>query len=102
MVHARMWRTLFAVPVAVSLGLAAQAPSFAPQGTLDGRTLAQWTHMGAANWAAQGAEIVVTGGPGALVSKASMQDAAMYLQFRCEGPCDAGVLLRIQRHAHTP
>lgn len=97
MVHARLSCGLLLSAAAVTVGLAAQAPSFTPEGTVTGRTLAQWTQQGQAKWSAQGDEIVASGGPGLLVSKGSMQDAAMYLQFRCDGTCDTGVLMRMEQ-----
>lgn len=78
-----------------ALGLPAQAPSFTGGSTLTSGTLGQWTQVGTARWAAQGDEIVASGGPGLLVSKASMQDAGMYLQFKCDGTCNTGVLMRM-------
>ncbi|MGI4755687.1 MAG: FG-GAP-like repeat-containing protein [Janthinobacterium lividum] len=97
MIHAGSWCRLLLYASAMTLGLTAQTPSFTPTGTLSGSTLSQWKHLGAASWAAEDKGITVVGSPGVLISEGSMQDAAMYLQFRCEGACDAGVLMRMEQ-----
>jgi hypothetical protein len=97
MIQAQPWWQLLASAFVVTLGLAAQTPSFTPDGTLSGRTLADWEQVGSAKWTAQGEQITASEGGGLLVSKISLQDAALYLQFRCDSACNAGVLMRLEK-----
>jgi len=78
----------------------AQAPSFTPDGVFQGSTLAGWHTVGNAGWRA--ANGVVTGdgeshGAGWLMLDHSYQDTGLYAQFRCQGDCDTGVLLRAHK-----
>lgn len=72
-------------------------PSFVPDGSFHGSTLAGWHTLGQADWRTAEGEIVGrgTGTAGWLVLDRSFQDAGLYTSFQCVGPCDAGVLLRL-------
>ena len=78
-----------------------QTPSFTPDGTFQGSSLAGWHTIGQAAWSA--ANGVVTGdggnghGAGWLMLDHSFQDTGLYAQFRCQGDCDTGVLLRAHK-----
>jgi Domain of Unknown Function (DUF1080) len=78
-------------------------PSFIPDGSLRGSTLAGWHTLGQADWRADQGEITgkVTGagGSGWLVLDRSFQDTGLYVSFQCIGPCDTGVLLRMRQTA---
>ncbi|HEY0162812.1 MAG TPA: FG-GAP-like repeat-containing protein [Edaphobacter sp.] len=78
------------MPLAVSK---AQSPSFAPDVTFQGSSLTGWTQYGSAKWSATSGEITGSGNGLLLFDKPS-QDTGVYLQFRCEGECNAGVLFR--------
>lgn len=77
-----------------STALSGQSPSFTPDARFAGSSLEGWRQAGSAKWTANQGEIAGTGS-GLLVFNKSSQDTAVYLQFRCEGDCDAGVLLRV-------
>ena len=102
---------LSAIPFARSQGSqsdAAQAksapslsgPSFIPDGSFRGSTLAGWHTLGQADWRADQGEITGkgtgAGGSGWLVLDRSFQDTGLYVSFQCVGPCDTGVLLRMR------
>lgn len=84
--------------VSVSVALVAQSPSFAPDGTFTGSSLSGWQQMGSAQWSASNGEITGTG-TGLLVFNKPAQDSAVYLQFRCEGECNAGIVMRTAKSA---
>lgn len=84
---------LAGLPTAI---LHAQSPSFAPDGTFQGSTLTGWTQLGEAKWSASNGEITATGN-GLLLFGKPTQDTGVYLQFRCEGDCSAGVLFRVAK-----
>ncbi|MDT7811945.1 MAG: hypothetical protein QOJ42_1861, partial [Acidobacteriaceae bacterium] len=73
-----------------------QGPSFVPDSTFQGSTLAGWHALGQAEWTAENGELVGKGvaGPGWLVLDRSYQDTGFYAGFRCVGVCDTGVLIR--------
>ena len=77
----------------------AQTPSFAPDGMFKGSSLVEWHQGGEAKWSASDGEIMGTGN-GWLVFDKPMQDTGVYLQFRCEGECNAGILLRAEKTAN--
>jgi hypothetical protein len=82
----------------------AQGPAneFAPDTTFSGSSLTGWTPLGAADWQAQSGEIVGRprpGGGGWLVLDKSYQDVNFFTRFRCTGPCQAGVLFRLDKTA---
>src|SRR6266851_2741350 len=73
-----------------------QGPSFVPDSTFQGSTLAGWHMLGQAEWSAEDGELAGKGiaGPGWLVLDHSYQDTGFYAGFRCVGVCDTGVLIR--------
>jgi hypothetical protein len=89
--------------VGVAAIVAAQGPAneFAPDATFTGSSLTGWTPLGAADWQAQGGDIIGrprSGGRGGwLVLDKSYQDVNFFTRFRCTGPCQAGVLFRLQK-----
>ena len=87
-----------AILVLGSASVHAQTPSFAPDGTFKGSSLTEWHPAGDAKWSAMNGEITGTGN-GWLMFDKPMQDTGVYLQFRCEGECDAGILLRAEKSA---
>ena len=75
----------------------ATGPSFHPDSTFAGSSLANWHTFGPAEWRAENGEIIATPkGGGWLVLDHSYQDIGLYTQFRCEAACETGVLLRAQ------
>ena len=73
-------------------------PSFHPDATFTGSSLAKWHTFGPAEWRAENGEIIATPkGGGWLVLDHSYQDIGLYTQFRCEAACETGVLLRAQK-----
>lgn len=73
--------------------LAAQTPSFVSDVRFEGSDLASWIKSGDAKWSASNGEITGTG-TGLLAFSKPSQDVAVYFQFRCEGECNAGIVLR--------
>jgi hypothetical protein len=72
-------------------------PSFVPDVIFDGSSLTGWHTVGDAEWHAENGEIV--GKPtkpsgGWLVLDKSYQDVGMYIEYRCTGGCQTGVLFR--------
>jgi len=90
---------------AVSLGVVtvaavqAQTPSFAPDAVFQGSTLAGWHSVGGAGWSADHGVVSGDGarGSGWLMLDHSYQDTGIYTQFKCQGACDTGVLLRAHK-----
>ena len=75
-------------------------PSFIADTTFKGANLSGWHTLSQADWHAESGEIVgkaKVGGSGWLVLDHSYQDVAFYAGLRCTGPCDTGVLLRMQK-----
>jgi hypothetical protein len=91
--------------VAVAALLTAQGPAneFTPDTTFAGSNLSGWTPLGAADWQAQAGEIIgrprADGQGGWLVLDKSYQDINFFTRFRCTGPCQAGVVFRLQKTA---
>jgi hypothetical protein len=83
----------FALTLCMCGALLAQSPSFAPDVNVTGSDIKGWTQAGDAKWSVSNGEITGTG-TGLLVFNKAAQDAAVYLQFRCEGDCNAGIVLR--------
>src|SRR5215472_9942841 len=84
------------VMLSAATSVCAQTPSFQPDLTFSGSSLSGLTQIGDAKWTASNGEI--TGkGSGWLVFDKPMQDTGLYLQFRCEAECNAGVLLRAEK-----
>ena len=76
-----------------------RGPSFIPDGRFEGSTLAGWHVLGKAAWSANDGEVIGkgAGSAGWLVLARSYQDTGLYTSFRCSGPCDTGVLLRLHQ-----
>jgi hypothetical protein len=74
------------------------AQSFHPDVIYRGDTLRGWSPKGDAQWKPEGGNIVGRGGEngGWLLSEHAYQDVAFYGEFRCEGSCEAGLLLRAE------
>jgi Domain of Unknown Function (DUF1080)/FG-GAP-like repeat len=75
-------------------------PSFIPDLTFAGSSLSGWRQMGSAEWHAQNGELA--GKPqqasgGWLMLDRSYQDISFYADFRCEGSCETGLLLRAEK-----
>jgi len=81
--------------------MALRGPSFVPDTKMDGAGLNGWEKLGAAEWKAEGGEIVGKGtaGYGWLVLDRSLQDVGAYAAFRCAGACDTGILVRMAKAA---
>lgn len=86
------------LPIAPLFGA---GPTFRPDTTFKGSTLAAWHTLGPADWKAQNGEITGSARAGAqggwLVLNHSYQDAAFYSSFRCAKGCNIGVLLRAEK-----
>ncbi|HZY72528.1 MAG TPA: FG-GAP-like repeat-containing protein [Edaphobacter sp.] len=78
-----------------------QSPSFAPDSTFSGSSLAGWNTIGHAAWSAKDGQILANVGTnkgnGWLILNHSYQDTGVYLSFRCKNGCDTGVLLRAEK-----
>ncbi|HEV2273713.1 MAG TPA: family 16 glycoside hydrolase, partial [Acidobacteriaceae bacterium] len=75
-------------------------PSFHPDKTFAGSSLAGWHTLGQADWRAENGEL--TGTPkaasgGWLMLDHSYQDVGVFTQFRCQSGCETGVLLRAEK-----
>lgn len=80
----------------------AGGPSFHPDVTFRGSSLAGWHTLGQANWRAEDGELVGTpqsGGSGWLMLDRSYQDVGLYAEFRCTGGCETGALFRAEKTA---
>ena len=79
----------------------AAGPSFHPDVTFHGSSLAGWHTLGQANWHAENGELVGTpaagGGGGWLVLDRSFQDVGLFAEFRCTGGCETGELFRAEK-----
>ena len=97
-------RFLFSAVIAL-LGAApmfATGPSFEPDVTFKGSSLAGWHTVGQASWRAENGELIGTpqsGGAGWLMLDHSFQDVGMYADFRCTGGCETGALFRAEKTA---
>jgi hypothetical protein len=78
-----------------------QTSSFTPDVLFEGSSLAGWHTIGQAEWRATNGTITgdagTDHGAGWLMLDRSYQDAGLYTQFRCQGACDTGVLLRAHK-----
>ncbi len=76
-------------------------PSFTPDGTFHGSSLAGWHPVGQADWRADNGEIVGAVKPGGeggwLVFDRSYQDIGVYASFRAAAGAKTGVLLRAEK-----
>jgi Domain of Unknown Function (DUF1080)/FG-GAP-like repeat len=73
---------------------------FVPDFFFNGSSLTGWQTIGHADWRAENGEISVStqaSGGGWLVLKKSYQDVEFYTDFRCSGPCEAGILFRAEK-----
>ncbi len=79
----------------------ADGPSFHPDVTFKGGSLAGWHTVGPADWRAENGELIGTPkqGGGWLMLDRSYQDVAFYSEFRCTGGCETGVLFRAEKTA---
>ncbi|MBW3628598.1 MAG: DUF1080 domain-containing protein [Gemmatimonadetes bacterium] len=82
----------------------AQTPvrDFVPEYTFQGSDLKGYQPVGRATWRAQNGQIIGTatgGNPGWLLMEQSYQDVSFWSNFRCSGPCNAGVMFRTTRTA---
>jgi len=82
----------------VCVGSKSNAQSFSPDVAYQSNTLRGWSPKGSGTWKPEGGNIVGNGGTNGalLLSDASYQDVAFYSEFRCNNPCDAGLLLRVK------
>jgi hypothetical protein len=81
----------------------AAGPSFLPDTTFKGSSLAGWRTLGQAEWRAQNGEIVGTAKPGGaggwLMLGKSFQDVGFFASFQCAAGCRTGVLFRAEKTA---
>ena len=82
-----------------SLQVFAGGPSFHPDTTFTGSSLAGWHTVGGAQWRAENGELIGTPkqGGGWLMLDRAYQDIGVFMQFRCTGGCETGVLLRAEK-----
>jgi len=79
----------------------ATGPSFIPDINVQGSSLSGWHSVGSTKWTMEHG--VLTGTPetsgdgGWLVLDRSFQDIGLYVEFKCIGSCDAGILFRAER-----
>ncbi len=88
---------LVAVVFAAVAPMIAVGPSFIPDVTFQGSSLAGWHTVGQAEWKAENGEIVgrpTAASGGWLVLDRSYQDVGVYLEYRCAAGCVTGVLFR--------
>jgi hypothetical protein len=91
--------SLVAVTALFSVVFAA-THDFVPDTLFKGSSVSGWRTLGSADWRASSGEI--TGIPqtpdgGWLLLDKSYQDVEFYTEFRCSGPCNAGLLLRAEK-----
>lgn len=76
-------------------------PSFSPDVTVKGSSLAGWHTMGQAKWRLEYGNLTGTPGPsgagGWLVLDHSFQDLALFAKFMCSNGCETGILFRIEK-----
>jgi hypothetical protein len=97
-------RRLLLVVAMVSISFVssfATGPSFIPDGTLKGSSLAGWHTVGPANWHVENGVLTGTPGPsgagGWLVLDHSYQDVGVFTRFQCTGSCETGILFRAEK-----
>ncbi len=91
----------FALSLA-AYGQQSPAPDFIPDYTFEGAQLAGWRSLGDASWGAENGQITgeaTSEGGGWLLFDEAYENVAVYSRFRCDGPCDAGILLRAEEAA---
>jgi hypothetical protein len=80
----------------------AVGPSFVPDVTFTGSSLAGWHTVGNAEWRAENGEIVgkpTAPGGGWLVLDKPYQDVGLYVEYKCSEGCQTGVLFRETKNA---
>ena len=83
--------------LAGTVPMIAVGPSFVPDVTFTGSSLAGWHTVGNAEWRAEDGEIVgkpTAASGGWLVLDKSYQDVGVYVEYRCTDGCQTGVLFR--------
>jgi hypothetical protein len=83
--------------LAGTVPMIAVGPSFVPDVTFTGSSLAGWHTVGNAEWRAENGEIVgkpTAASGGWLVLDKSYQDVGVYVEYRCTDGCQTGVLFR--------
>src|SRR5450755_3493394 len=93
----KSYLTLTFLAFAGAAPLIAVGPSFLPDVTFTGSSLAGWHKVGNAEWRAENGEIIgkpTAASGGWLVLDKSYQDVGVYLEYRCTGGCQTGVLFR--------
>lgn len=102
----RRFLSLATSGVLVAAGIApdatAQTPArdFVADYVFEGPTLEGWRPFGGGAWREENGQIIGSargGSPGWLLSNHHYQDVAFWTNFRCNGPCDAGILFRAER-----
>jgi hypothetical protein len=92
---------ILALGLFTAIPAAPQTPSFTPDAVFQGSSLAGWHTLGQAEWHAADGTITGNGGAGHgegwLMLDRSYQDTGLYTQFRCQGDCNTGVLLRAHK-----
>ena len=100
MLHKRA-ALIAAITAALQAPVFGSGPTFTPDATFKGSSLAGWHVLGSADWRAQNGEITGAakqGGDGGwLVLDRSYQDVGFYASFRCAGGCKTGVLFRAEK-----
>ena len=97
--------SLAAIAAAVMvIGVGAENPKlFKPDGVFKGSTLTGWHTLGAADWRAENGVLIGRAKAGAdggwLVMDRGLQDLMLYANVRCDGACQAGVLMRAEKSA---
>jgi hypothetical protein len=92
-----VWILACVAQFSISLLHAEPGPTFLPDATFKGSTLAGWHTLGSASWGAANGVITAKGGEGWLILDKPYQDSALYTSFRCTGPCNAGILMRMEK-----
>lgn len=90
---------LAAIPALLSAVFAA-THEFIPDVTFSGSSLTGWQKLGTADWRAENGEIAAHAhdqNGGWLLFQKSYQDVAFHTDFRCSGPCEAGILFRMEK-----
>src|SRR4051794_26179009 len=89
---------LAAIPAMFSIVLAAPH-DFVPDFVFTGSSLTNLQRLGRADWRAENGEIVATpqNGDGWLLLSKGYQDLEFSTDFRCTGPCEAGILFRAEK-----
>ena len=94
---ARAWLPAILIATPLIAGL-----TFIPDATFTGSSLSGWHPLGDATWRAKDGEITGTPtqpGGGWLFLDRSYQDVGLHAQFRCQGGCKTGVLIRAEKTA---